>query len=157
MKLKVIGASIILLLILGFLFTIFYHKNFTLVKIDEVSCHPFWSNISSSTQELVINTQEDYQKLLQYKNQSCSIQLPAVDFERSTILGKYAIGSCAVYGFDRKYSRDDENRIVNYSVSPKKLFYITHCSGKGIYSLNLIQIPKIPSDYKINFFPAIKN
>lgn len=135
---------------------------FNVLKIDEhFSCFQFMMHVNPKNQlnlgipllskNLVINNQEDYQKLNVYKSAGCTQSLPTVDFIKSTVLGNYSSGDCSSYDFKRSYIRDDASKTIIYSVNPKNHFYITACSGPGKRSMNLVEVPKIPSDYKIQF------
>lgn len=162
---------VILLIITGSVGASYYQtrndQDYKLLKIDEKSCYlSLWrsadlffqrnSNLPRINQDLVINTQEDYQKLTQYRIKGCDMPLPEVDFSKSTVLGKYATGSCAAYDFKRRYGRDDSNKTAYYSVTPLDRFLLS-CSGPGYHSMNLIEVPKIPTDYKIIFSPKAQN
>src|SRR3989344_1560873 len=158
---------------------------YTLLPIDESGCFPFrlYANVPiyrqqqgelSLPQELIINSQTEYDQLLQFRRytstpQDCSIKtgvnkdvclldqkcmqisLPTVDFSTNTVLGNYSSGSCAAYGFERVYLRDDSTKTITYTVKPKTRWI--SCSGPGKHSLNLIAVPKIPSDYSVVFKP----
>src|SRR3989344_2638716 len=142
-----------------------YDKSYTLLPVDQSCAFPFYIEVFDPIQpdetpllpkELVMNSDNEYQKLLSLRQtwRKC-IQnpLPTVDFSQATVLGRYAIGSCASYGFSRRYERDDNNKTATYTVASKD--QMISCSGPGKHSMNLIQVDKIPSDYKI-IFPTEK-
>lgn len=128
----------------------------------------------SMSKEMIIDSQEEYEELLKYRrktDQVCSSvesdfyqqtcerdrqcmnqSLPVVDFTNFTVLGKYSVGSCGAYDYSRSIWRDDEEKIIVYSVYSKERMFLA-CSGPGTQSMNFVVIPKIPSDYKIDFKP----
>ena len=138
-----------------------YDKSYTLLPVDQSCTSSFYIEVFDPIQpdetpllpkELVINSDNEYQKLLSLGQtwRKC-IQNPllTVDFSQYTILGQYAIGSCASEGFSHRYERDDQNKKITYTVRSKNR--MMSCSGPGKHSMNLIQVDKIPSDYEIIF------
>jgi len=128
--------------------------------------------------EHIINTEEEYQALLKYRRswegdcediksetyrRSCesskqctSIDLPAIDFNASTLLGKYKTGSCGAKGFKRLLLVDDSNKTYTYEVQARSGLFPLSCSGPGLRDMNWIVVPKIPENYTVVFKPEIK-
>jgi hypothetical protein len=103
-------------------------------------------------QQLVINSQNDYQELLRYRRPSCAhATLPTVDFNNYTLLGKYAEGTCATTGFSRTVVRDDIAKTYSYTVEPQNSSLA--CMGPGLQDMNWITIPKIPDGFSVKFLP----
>jgi hypothetical protein len=103
-------------------------------------------------EEFVINSQNDYQKLLKYRRPSCpQATLPTVDFENYTLLGRYAEGTCATTGFSRKVVRDDITKTYTYTVEPQNS--PVACMGPGLQDMNWITISKIPAGFSVKFLP----
>ena len=140
-------------------------ESFTLLtpkRINDVSCFTFYKNIPSSTlyhwdkeanlpdlpTTMVLQSEETYNQLLQYKMEQCGDELPKINFKENTILGSYATGNCGV-SFKQKVNRDDNAKKVTYTVEKKKS--ITHCSGAGKQSMNLVVVKKIPDTYTVEF------
>ena len=109
--------------------------------------------------KIIINTEKELDDLLaviaQLENGNClTIQKPIIDFEKQTVLGAYAVGSCGAYSFEKTVSRSDEDKTIFYGLAEQDHF--CH-SGPGRSFLNLIAIPKIPSGYTVSIeiaYPA---
>ena len=109
----------------------------------------------------VINTKDEYQSLLNYKssNSKCKdFMLPEIDFSQKTLLGKYvSSGGCSV-DFKRKvfkyegYGRTPNKKVV-YSIDAVKE---GDCK-KLTFNMNWILVPKISSQYDIEFGVNYKN
>jgi hypothetical protein len=101
-------------------------------------------------EELIITSQEEYEKLLDYISENPSCQgfvLPYIDFSENTLLGKRAYGSGCSITFERHVYEDIENKKITYSVTVIE----EGCCEMIHMSLNWIIIPKIPSDYTVVF------
>jgi hypothetical protein len=101
-------------------------------------------------EELIITSQEEYEKLLEYISEISSCQgfvLPYIDFSENTLLGKRAYGSGCSITFERHVYEDIENKKITYSVTVVE----EGCCEMIQMSMNWIIIPKIPSDFIIVF------
>lgn len=143
--------------------------SFEEVKIDESYCFPFRFYVGvpeferrvgkiGLDGELIISTDADYKRLLQYRrsdeNKCRNENLPAIDFTQKILLGKFANAPCRSTKFIKTVVRDDASKTITYSVSDNRPWF-SMCSGSGAASMNLITIPKIPPDYRIMFEPLI--
>ena len=102
--------------------------------------------------QLVINDEKSYQKLLLIRRseQKClTMNLPPINFEKKTMLAQYTSGSCAISGFNKRVFKDGHRHVVNYVVEPIRRRF--PCSGMPGESLNLIVVPKVPANYKVDF------
>lgn len=100
--------------------------------------------------EFIINSDEKYQALLDYKSPSSrceNFELPPIDFTQNTLLGKYAQGGGCSIDFVRKVYKDDSNKKIIYSI---KVVEEGLCEMLGM-SMNWILIPKVPFDYSVEF------
>lgn len=100
--------------------------------------------------EFIITSNEIYHSLLQYKSTHprCeNFELPSIDFSQYRLLGKYAQGGGCSIDFVRKVFRDDSNKKIIYSI---KVVEEGSCEKLGA-SVNWILIPKVPSDYSVEF------
>ena len=100
--------------------------------------------------EFIINSQEEYQSLLQFRPpvDFCQdFKLPSIDFSQFILLGKYTEGGGCSIDFVRKIYRDDVNKEVIYSI---KVIEEGFCKKMGM-SMNWALVPKIPSNYKVRF------
>ena len=100
--------------------------------------------------EFIINSEKDYQNLLQYRSPAdyCDdFQLPSVDFSQFTLLGKYADGSGCAIDFVREIYRDDVNKEIIYSIT---VVEEGTCKMMGV-SMNWALVPKISPDYTVRF------
>lgn len=106
-------------------------------------------------EEFIINSQEEYKELLEYKSDSPACKdfvLPHIDFSENTLLGKYASGSGCSVKFEKHVYIDDANKKIIYSI---KVIGEGDCEMMGM-SMNWITIPtKIPPDYIVVF--EVKN
>ena len=99
----------------------------------------------------VINSQDEYKKLqsdaMQFFNCKWDTKPPEIDFSQKTLLGKYAQGGGCSIDFKKKVYRDDSNKKIIYSI------YVIEKGGcaKVGFDGNWILIPKIPSDYNVEF------
>lgn len=101
-------------------------------------------------EEFVVNNDADYQRLLEYKSSSsqcASFILPQIDFSQKTLLGRYASGSGCSVDFIRTINKDDSRKKIVYAINVKKDGL---CEKLG-FSMNWILIPKIPSNYTVEF------
>lgn len=100
--------------------------------------------------EFVVNTEAEYQDLINYKSTSSrctNFVLPAIDFSKKTLLGKYTSGGGCSIDFAKKVYKDDSNRKVKYVID---VIEQGACEKLG-FSSNWILIPKIPSNYIVEF------
>ncbi|MFM2331137.1 MAG: hypothetical protein RLZZ26_644 [Candidatus Parcubacteria bacterium] len=138
----------------------YWHRNdqpFSILPINERSCFIFTllapqGAVPVADQELVINTETEYEQLLHHRTSTCKDPLPPVDFSKYTVLGKLVTdASCMRNEFSRTYSRDDAQKTATYAVRSVERFCMTAMPSD---SMNLIAVPKIPPDYRINFKPG---
>jgi len=144
-------------------------------------CYPFFFHIKTLfnqppliESQLVINDEKAYQaeltkirrdvadhdscqksppgtdKICDLERECVKKELPPIDFSQKTLLGQFTSGSCATAGFKKEVFRDDKTKTVTYFVSALES-NIGGCSGEGAMSMNLIAVPKIPTDYKVVF------
>ena len=74
--------------------------------------------------------------------------LPPVNFKDNTVLGSFVKGNCGV-SFKQKVVRDNTTQKVTYTVEKKQ--NVSHCSGAGKQSMNLVVVKKIPDTYTVEF------
>jgi len=106
--------------------------------------------------EFIIDTQEEYQSLLDYLSPSLScedFELPELDFSQQTLLGKFTSGVGCSVDFIRDICEDSLNKGVIYSIN---VIEEGDCEML-ITSMNWILIPKVPSDYDIEFIVSGQN
>jgi hypothetical protein len=78
--------------------------------------------------------------------ETCNV-FPEVDFTKYTLLGYHLNGTGCTVNFEKHVYRDDREEKVIYEIS-------VHQEGAcemAIYDRNLILIPKIPSDFRVDF------
>jgi len=100
--------------------------------------------------EFVVNTQDEYQGLLEFKSFYCEgndFVLPEINFSQNTLLGKWTSGGGCSIDFVRKVYRDDGNKRIIYLIN---VVNEGTCSMMG-ESMNWILIPKVPSGYEVEF------
>ncbi|MFN5763027.1 MAG: hypothetical protein ACK470_01140, partial [Pseudanabaena sp.] len=107
-------------------------------------------------EKLVIDDQQAYEefqkKISKARNMACkSVTFPSINFSQNTLLGNWAHGSCAAFGFKRTVSKDSEKRDILYSIKVQERDIA--CRGPGLKSLNMVTIPKLPKGYKVTFEP----
>jgi hypothetical protein len=108
-------------------------------SIDLGSC-----SLNLATQEYVIDSDSAYKLLI---NTNCTnSNLPAIDFNSYTLLGKYAVGKCKV---------EFKRQVLIYDLT-KEYLYTVFVFEKGVckkqaVSMNWVLIPKIKSGYSVNF------
>ena len=109
------------------------------------------SDTNNREKEFVINTEAEYQDLINYKSSfspSCTnFVLPSIDFSQKTLLGKYASGGGCSIDFTKKVHKDDSNKKVVYVID---VIEQGMCEKLG-FSNNWILIPKIPFNYTVEF------
>jgi predicted esterase len=107
--------------------------------------------LEDQTGDLVINSAAEYAGLdprASTRGGCQAFTLPAMDFSGSTLLAKYASGSCGA-GFERRIVRDDAAKTYIYSIAIRSITPI--CSGPPRASMNDVLIPKIPAGYSVVF------
>ena len=100
--------------------------------------------------EFVINSEEEYLKLLEYRslNPRCeNFELLEIDFSKKTLLGKYAEGVGCSINFEREVKRDETRKKIVYSI---EVVEEGLCEMLGS-SMNWILIPKVPPGYSVDF------
>lgn len=100
--------------------------------------------------EFVINSEEEYLKLLEYRslNPRCeNFELLEIDFSKKTLLGKYAEGVGCSINFEREVRRDETRKKIVYSI---EVVEEGLCEMLGS-SMNWILIPKVPPGYSVDF------
>ena len=108
------------------------------------------SHIPSHKQEFVINSQKEYNSLLEFKSPAdfCDdFKLPTIDFSQNTLLGKYTQGGGCSINFVRHIFKDDLNKKIIYSI---EVVEEGLCKKLGM-SMNWILTSKVPSDYSVEF------
>ena len=105
------------------------------------------------TQGVVIQNQTDYEHFMTtaYNLKECGGKkvLPAIDFEKHTLLAKYAEeGGCHFY-FKRKVFRDKQRKEIIFDIQPVHLEN-EGCDSLG-YSFNMVLVPRIPKEYRVKF------
>jgi hypothetical protein len=102
----------------------------------------------SVSDERIIRTQQAYAALAQGPDgQQCPYgSFPEIDFDRYTLLGKYASGKCKAKFF-RQVLQDDAAKTVTFNILVKDRGL---CKSAAI-SWNWVLVPKIPEDYTITF------
>ncbi len=74
-------------------------------------------------------------------------QLPTIDFERYTLIGKHTSGGGCSVKYSRRIFDDKAKNLIMYKISAK---YSGNCS-MGLVSWNWALIPKIPDYYIVVF------
>ena len=98
------------------------------------------------------NLEEFQKKISKERNMACkSVMFPSIDFSQNTLLGNWTGGSCAAFGFKRTISKDSEKKEILYSIKVQERDIA--CRGRGLQSLNMVTIPKLPKGYKVTFEP----
>ena len=100
--------------------------------------------------EFVINSEEEYLELLEYRslNPRCeNFELLEIDFTKNTLLGKYAEGVGCSIDFEREVKRNETGKKIIYSI---EVVEEGLCEMLGS-SMNWILIPKVSSDYSVEF------
>jgi hypothetical protein len=102
--------------------------------------------------QYIINSAEQY-AALRAKFRACDKNADlgdlVVKYADHTVLGQYTEGTC-VSDFKPRVFRDDTSKHVQFVVA---IFTMDCTRSFKSASLNLVQLPKIPSDYKIEFLP----
>jgi hypothetical protein len=78
---------------------------------------------------------------------TCNV-FPEVDFEEYSVLGVQAIGTGCTVTFAKDVSRDDQSKTVRYEVTALEEGPCEMVS----YNRNLILVPRIPPEYRVEFF-----
>ena len=98
---------------------------------------------------------EKYQTipLISYENffASCNV-FPNVDFSRFSVLGYQVSGTGCSVSFEKNVYRDDQNRSILYELT---VFEEGRCE-LDFSSRNLIMVPRIPSNYSVNYSKTIQ-
>lgn len=76
----------------------------------------------------------------------CNV-FPEVDFSQNSVLGYHAIGTGCNVTFEKNVYRDDQNKAIQYSLTVVE----EGVCEKDFNNRNLILVPKIPSDYIVDF------
>jgi hypothetical protein len=82
---------------------------------------------------------------------TCNV-FPDVDFSRFSVLGYHASGTGCNVTFERHVSRDDQNKSILYELT---VIEEGMCEQDFI-NRNLILVPRIPSDYVVDFSKTIR-
>lgn len=137
----------------------FNNLNFTEIQYQDLSKHGSEKSLACVSvtdyeevreKNFIINSQSEYEDLLKYKSfdsQCENFVLPSIDFSNKTLLGKYASGGGCKVEFLKKVYKDEKN---------KKIIFIIDIVEEGPcdmleFNNNWILIPKIPSDYSVDF------
>lgn len=107
------------------------------------------STLGMLNQDYVIEDEATFNSLaaLPSDHADCgNSSIQSIDFERYSLLGLYADGSCDVI-FDRNVEQDVKNKKYIYTVSR------TLCSNceRHEYSMNWVLVPKLPTGYVVEF------
>ncbi|MFC1730494.1 hypothetical protein ACFL6I_09170 [candidate division KSB1 bacterium] len=133
-------------------FNIVAHEEIKFYDSEDVrGCGRYMDSSVLSVGTVVINSQEDYQALLdQYQVlHKCEWgkEPPAIDFSQKTLLGQFTTGGGCSIEYNRIVKRFDEEKKIVYTVEVKEKGF---CDMAGI-SMNWITIPKIPAGYGVEF------
>jgi hypothetical protein len=77
---------------------------------------------------------------------TCNV-FPEVDFSQYSVLGYHATGTGCYVTFERHVYRDDQNKTILYKLT---VVEEGDCE-KNVNNRNLIFVPRIPSDYFVDF------
>jgi len=106
--------------------------------------------------EFVINDSCSYVLLdsLKLNSEKCySGQLPEIDFNENTLLGKGTwVGACAEADFSGKVEKNESDKKYVYTIEIDTSGH-AHCAYG---SMNWILVPKISSNYSIEFVVILK-
>lgn len=83
---------------------------------------------------------------------TCNV-FPDVDFSRYSVLGYHATGTGCSVTFERHVYRDDQNKAILYEITVVE----EGACGKDFDDRNLILVPRIPSDYIVDFSKTNRN
>ncbi|MBN1156055.1 hypothetical protein JXA85_00420 [Candidatus Woesearchaeota archaeon] len=109
-----------------------------------------WEMQENYQGEFVIDSQEEYEALLEYKATSSKcddFELPPIDFSQKTLLGKYTSGTGCEIGFSGLVYKDDNENKVYYVIDVAEE---GNCQALGI-SMNWALIPKVHEGYEVVF------
>ena len=117
------------------------------VSEKSFACISAYNTTSKEPKEFVINTEIEYQNLPRVSSQCTNFVLSSIDFSQKTLLGKYASGGGCSIDFVKKVHRDTSNKKIIYTIDVVEQ---GGCMMFG-FSRNWILIPKVPSDYSVEF------
>lgn len=117
----------------------------------ELACFTCKLNTCSNDCEFIIDDNDSYLLLDSLKSDSedCnSVQLPEIDFDEKTLLGKCTLVSgCGEIEYNRKVEKNESDNKYIYTIEIDTSG-LAHCIKN---SMNWVLIPKIPSNYLIDF------
>jgi hypothetical protein len=145
----------LLIILLSFLSCEKEGSNFKDVDVTsletELACFACKLDECSNNCEFVINDNDSYLLLDSLKSDSedCnSSQLPDIDFNKKTLIGKCTLVSgCGETKYSRKVEISDSDRKYIYTIQIDTSG-LAHCIKNN---MNWILVPKIPSNYSIEF------
>ncbi len=150
---KIERKHLLLVSILGLILAIIitrYVPRFHMEEMQFIDMTEQLSCIVDRHNEYIINSKQEYQKLLNYKASipSCAdFQLPPINFSQYTLLGKYAYGGGCSVSFERKIYKDEVNKRIIFSI---KVIEKGPCEML-IGRMNWVLVQKIPSNYNVVF------
>jgi hypothetical protein len=77
---------------------------------------------------------------------TCNV-FPNVDFEQYSVLGAQTMGTGCTVAFEKHLYRDDQSKTVHYEI---QVIEEGACET-ATYSRNLILVPRIPPEYRVEF------
>jgi len=97
-------------------------------------------------QEYIVQSNSEYQLLLNSSVCQNYTTLPNIDFSQYTLLGKFASGQCKVT-FKRQVTKDEANLKYNFTVY---VFDKGLCKRQG-QSMNWVIVPKLPVGWTVKY------
>ena len=98
--------------------------------------------------EYIITNDSVYAELLELiPNDRRDDKIPAVDFEKHTVLGKYASGGGCDIAFHRNVEKNNRRKMYVYTIKVKTCGF---CEKLGM-SMNWVLVPKLPEGYTVKF------
>ncbi len=108
-----------------------------------------FSDVGMLNQQYVIRDEEDFAELgfLPHNSTTCSeAELPAIDFTRYSLLGRYAEGTCSVF-FTREVLKKETEKKITYKVSTQECGFCERLN----FSMNWVLVPRIEDGYTVDF------
>jgi hypothetical protein len=126
-------------------------NNYKIVPFEELAM----PTILEDDFDYIINSKEEYedlQKLGIFDTEDGKSKITEIDFNKKTLLGKFAKGYGCQTEFKKSVLQDEENKKIIYTIEPITAGF---CDKRNI-SLNWILIPKVSEDYEVSFEVKIK-
>jgi len=110
----------------------------------------YWHG-AMSVEELIIRNQNEFEdygdKIINNDNRCEAANLPIIDFSEYSILSKITQDGCCSDMYTRLILKDYELKKITYKIDVE---YFGSCE-KLCFNYNLVLVPKIPEDYKVEF------